>query len=148
MISSAHRDVCSVTFSVLPLLLGRSLLTQSSFLSVRGGTPLVLTGAPETGNLEARTFSIYARAREAIDMEHKQKNTHDACSGCFYSIGFSLRAVSQHRCSKSWNKGSKSHYFRYWVLIRFGKRDIQSLVDSGQGLPRVEFGRSLAVSSN
>lgn len=37
-------------------------------------------------------------------------------------------------------RAPKTPFYSYWVLIRFGKHKIQSLVDSGQGLPRVEAG--------
>jgi hypothetical protein len=61
------------------------------------------------------------------------------CSRCFYSCGITSGSPVNVSAPRVGTRAQKK-VLSYWVLIRFERREVQCMVDSGQGLMRVETG--------
>ena len=134
LILSAIRAVCLLTFSGFPPLVGRSCPHSEQLpVGMRGRPCPHMPEALRWGSGAQRLLHLCPHGR-CFCWENREAPC-GACSGCFCSISVSPGVSGPCQCSKS-------TLFRYWVLISFGKHQVQSLVDSGQGLPRAEAGSS------
>ena len=85
------------------------------------------------GQLDPSTFSNCAHAEDVVCMG-KQRGTHLVV----VVLGVSVASVFTQESLV--HVSAPKAQFSDISLIRFGKHQVQSLVDSGQGLPSVEAG--------